>query len=523
MTQNYDALIIGGGHNGLVTAAYLAKAGKKVLVLERRPVIGGAAVTEEFWPGFKASSLADGAGRLIPQVIRELELTRHGLEVIPSDQTAVCLQPSGPAFTLWRNPDRTADELAAFSKQDAARYPDFARLIAKLSAVIGALMTTTPPDLPKPSQADVFELTKLLRPLRGMGKKDIHDTLRILPMPMADLLDEWFESDMLRGALSAQAVTGITWGPREAGTAYTYLYSMAGGNTSGVVKGGLGALSNAIASAAKSWGAEIRAGAEVGHIIVKGGRATGVALASGASGEEISASIVISNADPRTTFTKLIDPSILDSFFVQSLKVIKYRGSSARVHLALNGLPQFNGLDDTPLRSQLVIAPSLDYVQRAYDDAKYGDLSNKPCLNVRIPTLFDPSLAPSGQHVLSVTMQYAPYKLNGGWNDEARERLGDLVVNTLACYAPDLLNLVIGRKVLTPLDLETEYGLPEGSPSHGEMTLDQFLHMRPVPGYARYRAPIDGLYLCGAGTHPGGGVTGANGYNAAREILKDTK
>ncbi len=520
MTHKYDAIIIGGGHNGLVAAAYLAKAGKKVLVLERRPIFGGAAVTEEFWPGFKASSLADGTGRLLPQVSRDLDLSRHGLEIIPSDQTAVCLQPSGPALTLWRDPAKTARELTTISQDDATRYPDFARLIAKLSAVIGALMTTTPPDLPKPSRADIFELAKLLGPLRGMSKKDIHDTLRILPMPMADLLDEWFESDMLRGALSAHAVTGITWGPREAGTAYTYLYAMAGGDNGGIVKGGMGALSNAIASAAKSWSVEIRAGAEVGHIIIKGGRATGVALASG---EEIAAPIIISNADPRTTFTKLIDPSILDSFFVHSLKVIKYRGSCARVHLALSGLPHFNSVDEAHLKSHLVIAPSLDYVQRAYDDTKYGDLSRQPYLDALIPSLSDPSLAPPNQHAMSVTMQYAPYKLNGGWNDEAREMLSDLVVNTLACYAPDLPKLIIGRKVLTPHDLESDYGLPEGSPSHGEMTLDQFLHMRPVPGYARYRAPIDGLYLCGAGTHPGGGVTGANGYNAAREILKDIK
>lgn len=520
MTHKYDAIIIGGGHNGLVNAAYLAKAGKKVLVLERRSIIGGAAVTEEFWPGFKASSLADGAGRLLPQVLRDLDLGRHGLEIINSDQTAVCLQPSGSALTLWRDPAKTARELAAFSSHDAERYPDFVRLIAKLSAVISALMTITPPDLPKPSRADVFEMTKLLRPLRGMGKKDIHDTIRILPMPMADLLDEWFESEALRGALSARAVTGITWGPREAGTAYTYLYAMAGGNNGGFVKGGLGALSNAIARAAKSWGVEIRTGAEVGHILVKAGRATGVALASG---EEIVAPIVISNADARTTFTRLIDPSILDSFFVHSLKVIKYRGSCARVHLALTGLPHFNGIDDTHLKSHLVIAPSLDYVQRAYDDAKYGDLSRQPYLDALIPSLSNPSLAPPNQHVMSVTMQYAPYKFNGGWNDQAREMLGDLVVNTLACYAPDLPKLISGRKVLTPHDLESEYGLPEGSPSHSEMTLDQFLHMRPVPGYARYRAPIDGLYLCGAGTHPGGGVTGANGYNAAREVLKDIK
>ncbi|MGQ0602840.1 MAG: phytoene desaturase family protein [Anaerolineales bacterium] len=524
MTSYYDAIIIGGGHNGLVTAAYLAKAGRKVLVLERRPMLGGAAITEEFFPGFKFSACADGGGQLLPQVIRGLELKRHGLEMILSEIAVFAPQPSpqpnGAALTLWHDPARTARELEKFSKRDAARYPDFVALVGKLSAVLGALMTTILPQLPQPSGGDVLELAGLLGPLRKLNKVETHDLIRILPMSMADWLDEWFESEALRGVLAARAVTGLTFGPRAAGTAYTFLYSHVNGSR-GMVQGGMGALSQALANAARAHGAETRVNAEVSGIMIKQGRATGVVLANG---EEISAPIVISNADPRTTYLKLLDPSTLDSFVLQSVRNIKYRGSGARVHLALNGLPHFAGADpQTHLRGHLVIAPSLDYVERAYDDAKYGEISRQPYLDVLIPSLSDPSLAPAGQHTLSVYVQYAPYKLNGGWNEEQRKALGDRVIERLSEFAPNLQSLITHCRVLTPCDLEKIYGLPEGNPSHGEMTLDQFLHMRPVPGYAQYRAPVEGVYLCGAGTHPGGGVTGANGYNAARVVLKDLK
>ncbi|MCK6630559.1 MAG: FAD-dependent oxidoreductase [Anaerolineae bacterium] len=537
---DYDAIIIGGGHNGLVTAAYLAKAGRKVLVLERRPIVGGAAVTEELIPGFKFSSCADGLGGLSPAIVRDLNLQRHGLEYLSADPAIFAPQPDGRALTIWRDPQRTTREIERFSKQDAARYPDFIALIGKVSSLVGALMTVTPPHMPRPAAADLPELLKLLGPARRLSKKDIHDTLRILPMSVADLLDEWFESDALRGLIAARGISGITWGPRAAGTAYTLLYSCAGDGqpfgSGGIVKGGMGGLTQAIAGAAWHNGAEIRTGVEVAEIIVERGQTNGVRLDNG---QVITAAAIISNADPRTTFMKLVDPAYLDPFFVKQVQNIKYRGAGARVHLALKELPQFTALNGSDpgelLRGYIRIVPSLNYLEKAFDAAKYGQFARQPYLDVTIPSLLDPGLAPAGQHVMSVYMQYAPYCLKqgsrgageqgsnpkSGWDDEQRAVLGDVVIDTLSQYAPNLRETIIQSKVLTPLDLEQIYGLPEGNPHHGEMTLDQFLYMRPVPGYAQYRAPIEGLYMCGAGTHPGGGVTGLPGYNAAREILKD--
>ncbi|MBE7474869.1 MAG: amine oxidase [Anaerolineae bacterium] len=531
---DYDALIIGGGHNGLVMAAYLAKAGRKVLVLERRAIVGGAAVTEELIPGFKFSSCADGLGGLSPAIVRDLNLQRHGLEYLSADPAIFAPQPDGRALTIWRDVNRATQEIENFSKKDAARYPDFINLIGKVSSLVGALMTVTPPHMPRPAAADIPELLKLLGPARQLSKKDIHDTLRILPMSVADLLDEWFESDAVRGLIAARGISGITWGPRAAGTAYTLLYSCAGDGqpfgSGGIVKGGMGGLTQAIAGAARHYGAEIRTGVEVAEIIVERGQTNGVRLANG---QVITAAAIISNADPRTTFMKLVDPAYLDPFFVKQVQNIKYRGSGARVHLALKELPQFTAL--TPpfaspvngegwggyLRGYTRIAPSLNYLEKAFDAAKYGQFARQPYLDVTIPSLLDPSLAPAGQHVMSIYMQYAPYNLREGAWDDCRETLGQVVIDTLTEYAPNLKKSILHSQVLTPLDLEQIYGLPEGNPHHGEMTLDQFLYMRPVPGYAQYRAPIEGLYLCGAGTHPGGGVTGLPGYNAAREILKD--
>jgi phytoene dehydrogenase-like protein len=408
------------------------------------------------------------------------------------------------------------------------------------------------------------ELLKLLGPARQLSKKDIHDTLRILPMSVSDLLDEWFESDAVRGLIAARGITGITWGPRAAGTAYMLLYSCAGDgrafSSGGIVKGGMGGLTQALAGAARRYGVEIRTEAEVAEIVVERGQASGVRLANG---QVVTAAAIISNADPRTTYMRLVDPQVLDPFFVKQVQNIKYRGSGARVHLALRELPQFTALTSPSipplagaeggveyLRGYTRIAPSLDYLEKAFDAAKYGQFARRPYLDVTIPSLADPSLAPAGQHAMSIYMQYAPYCLKqeregdeearrrgtgeqgngrlegwraGSWDDGQRRALGETVIDTLAEYAPNLKAAILDSRVLTPLDLETIYGLPEGNPNHGEMTLDQFLYMRPVPGYAQYRAPIQGLYLCGAGTHPGGGVTGLPGYNAAREILKDWK
>lgn len=528
-THTYDAIIIGGGHNGLVTAAYLARSGRKVLVLERRSLVGGAAVTEAFEeaPDFKFSSCADGVGQLSAALIQDLELHRHGLEILPADPLIFAPQPDGTHLTIWCDPERTRPELERFAAKDAARYQDFVRLVGKVSGMVGALMSLTPPQLPKPSPADMRDLFKLMGPARKLTKKELHDTLRILPMSVTDFIDEWFQAEPIRGLLAARGVAGITWGPRAAGTAYNLLYASAGANghpfgASGIIKGGMGALTQAMAAAARRYGAEIMTGAEVAKVLIEAGQAQGVVLANG---EKISAAAVISNADPRTTFFKLVDPQYLDPFFLRQVRHIKFRGSGARVHLALDRLPTFTALNghqpELYLRGHIQIAPGVDYVERAFDAAKYGDYSRQPCLDVMIPSLLDPGLAPAGKHVMSIYVQYAPYHLRHSTWDGEREALGQVVIDTLAQYAPDLKESILHTKVLTPLDLETIYGLPEGNPNHGEMTLDQFLYMRPVPGWAQYRTPIRGLYLCGAGTHPGGGVTGLPGKNAAREILKD--
>ncbi len=374
----------------------------------------------------------------------------------------------------------------------------------------------------------MLSLRPLAGPVRALGRKHVNDLLRVLPMPVADLLDEWFESDILKGAIAANGVRDITWGPKEAGTAYALLYNWALSDpgpfrSAGVVVGGIGAMSEALAASARSFGAEIRTAAAVERIATEEGRAVGVKLVGEGT---LLAPVIVSNADPRTTFLELLDPYALGAKLIRHVRNIKYRGSAARVLLALGEVPEFTAL--TPqdagtalLRGPIQIAPTLTYLQRAYDCVKYGEFSPHPYLDVMIPTLLDPSLAPSGQHVMSITAKYAPYHLrHGDWNTR-REAFGDVVVDTLCEYAPKVRDAIRHRRVLTPPDLEAAYGLPEGNPSHGEMTLDQFFHMRPIPGYARYRAPVPGLYLCGAGCHPGGGVTGIPGYNAARAILSD--
>jgi phytoene dehydrogenase-like protein len=528
---DYDVIIIGAGHNGLVTAGYLAKAGRRVLVLERRDQVGGAAVTEEVFPGFRFSTCADGSGYLCQEVRRDL---KPQVETLAVDPVAFAPQPDGSSLAIWRDSAKTAAEIEKFSKADAERYPAFVELVGKIAAVVGALARVEPPDLPDAGLRDLLSLRPLVGPVRALGRKHVNDLLRVLPMPVADLLDEWFESDVVKGAIAANGVRDLTWGPKEAGTAYALLYNWALSDTgllrsAGVVKGGIGALSEALATSARSFGAEIRTGAVVESIETEAGRAIGVKLAGEST---LRAPVIVSNAAPRTTFLELLDPTRLGAKLVRHVRNIKYRGSAARVLLALSELPEFTALthrsatvggDDptTLLQGPIQIAPTLQYLQRAYDCVKYGEYSPHPYLDLMIPTLLDPSLAPSGQHVLSITAKFAPYQLRDGDWDTRREAFGDVVVDTLSEYAPKIRDAILHRRVLAPPDLEAAFGLPEGNPSHGEMTLDQFFHMRPIPGYARYRTPIAGLYLCGAGCHPGGGVTGIPGYNAARAILSD--
>jgi phytoene dehydrogenase-like protein len=524
--SSYDVIIIGAGHNGLVAAAYLAKAGRRVLALEASEQVGGAATTEELFPGFRFSTCAGGGGYLAPEITRELDLASHGLEIRPADPVVFSPQLDGSHLCLWRDTQRTAREIEKFSAADAAAYPAFVDLMNKLAGAVGGLMRITPPDLPELGRADLRSLLTLAGPMRKLGRKNLNDLLRILPMPVSDLLDEWFESEVLKGAIAANGVRDITWGPREAGTAYTLLYNWALSDASllrsaGHVRGGMGALSEAICGAARSFGVDVRTGCRVERIATEKGRATGVVLQGG---ERLQAAVLVSNADPRTTFLELLEPRLLPASIVRAVKNIKFRGSAARLHLALRELPRFTAAEQADaaelLSGSIQIAPTMMYIQKAYDCTKYGEYSPNPYLDIQIPTLSDPDLAPEGRHTMSITAKYAPYELRNQEWDEQRDVFSDTVLATLAEYAPGIQDLVLHQKTLLPVDLESRFGLPEGNGNHGEMTLDQFLHMRPIPGYARYEMPVAGLYLCGAGAHPGGGVTGIPGRNAARTILK---
>lgn len=527
MSQAYDVAVIGAGHNGLVTAAYLAKAGLSVVVLERRDRIGGAAASEEVFPGFRVDTGAHRVGHLHRAVLNELELRRHGLEILSPDPAALAVLPDGGHLTLWRDPKKTVESIRRFSEQDAGRWTAFGGLVQRAAGFIEAVNETRPPRIADASAADLGTLLRLGWRLRRMGRKAMAEVLRTLPMSVAELLDEWFESEALKGTLGAAGVMGLSQGPMAAGTAFTFLSQHVGGGSvikpTTLVRRGTGALSRALANAAKEAGIEIRTSAPVGRVEVEAGGVVGVVLESG---EEVAAKRIVSNADPRRTLLELVEPATLDPEFVRQVNNIKFRGSCAKVHLALAELPDFPGSNDDSARlaGTISIAPSLRYLERAHDDAKYGEISEEPFMEAVISSVSDPTCAPEGKHVMSVLVQHAPYHLNeGNWDDARRERLGDRVIERLSRYAPNLPGAIMDRQVLTPLDLERVYGLTEGNIYHGEHTLDQLYLMRPVPGWARHRTPLAGLYLCGAGTHPGGGVTGAPGYHAAREILQDVK
>jgi phytoene dehydrogenase-like protein len=524
MPAVYDAIVIGAGHNGLVCAGLLARAGLRVLVLERRPVVGGAAATEAVWPGYRVNTGCDDARLLRPRVVEALDLTRHGLEFLNGPGTVVSLQPEGRPLILWRDAVKTHAEVARYSSADAAAYPRFLTSAHRMIQALDGLTFLTPPKLAEAAPGDWLPWARWALKARGLGEGDLMALLRLLPMPAADLLGEYFESEALKGVLAAAAVIGAPWGPLAAGTGFNLLYQMlgpAGGQR--FVRGGAGQVSLALASAARAHGAEIRTQAGVARIILEddglNGRAVGVALLTG---QALTGRLIVSNADPRHTLFDLVGPAGLEPRFMRQVRSVRFRGATAKVNLSLGALPRFRGLPgDECLAGHIVVSPSLDYVERAADSAKYGEISDQPVLDAVIPTRLDASLAPGGRHILSITAQWAPYHLCSGDWDAQREALGDRIVATLAAHAPDLPGLVEHRQVLTPLDYERAYGLTEGSLFHGEMALDQLLFMRPVAGCGRYRTPVAGLYLCGAGTHPGGGLTGAPGFNAAREILAD--
>jgi phytoene dehydrogenase-like protein len=526
MSDNRDVVIIGGGHNGLVTAFYLAKAGFKPLVLERRPQPGGAAITEEFHPGFRGPILAHSAGPLRPEVVRDMQLEKHGLRLITPEVGVTALSPDGRALVLYNDIKKATEEITKFSAKDAAKYPEFQQSVAKMAQVIGEVLSTTPPDIDKPSTGDLWSMLKTGRAIRNLGKKDMYRLLRWGPMAVADLVAEYFETELLRAVVAARGIFGAFLGPWSAGSSLVLLIRAAHdahpAGSACFAAGGIGAVTQAMASAAKQAGAEIRTGVEVIEVRVKDGAATSVVLSTG---EEISARTIVSNADPKRTLLKLVDPAHLSPDFLMKLQHYRMPGTVAKINLALSGLPEFTALDGNidALSGRIHIGPEIDYLERAFDESKYGEFSKQPYLEVAIPSLTDPSLAPAGQHVMSVYMQYAPFKLkNGDWESQ-RKALGQTVVKTLAQYAPNLPELILTHQIITPQDLEDTYGLTGGHIFHGELSLDQFFTMRPLLDWARYKTPIQDLYLCGSGTHPGAGLTGGSGANAAREILKDLK
>src|SRR5262252_8328527 len=525
--NTYDAIVIGGGHNGLTHAAYLARAGRKVLVLERRHVLGGAAVTEEVFPGFKFSVCSYVVSLLRPEIIRELDLPRHGLEILPLDGT---LTPMPNGNYLWRVNDhsKTRREIARHSKMDAEAYDEYGKAMVEMARFVKPILNMTPPD---PLSLNPRELMKLLflgRRFRGLGDVDRYNQVQLMTMSAVDFLDQWFETDVLKATMSASGIIGTFLGVRSPGTAYVLLHHYMGEidgafRSWGFARGGTGAISNAIAAAAREAGAEIRVESPAAKILIENGHAKGVLLENG---EEIRAKIVSSSVDPRLTFLKMVGAEHLPADFVEDVERYKFRGSSGKVNLALDALPDFKCLPGpgAHLRGAISISPSVDYMERAYDEAKYGDFSSRPYIDMVIPTLTDPSVAPPGKHILSCFVQYAPYKLRPGLNwDDLREAFGNNVIDTIAEHAPNLKSIIINKQVLTPLDLEREFGLSEGNIFQGELSLEQLFFLRPVPGYAQFRTPIKNLYMCGSATHPGGGIMGAPGRLAALEILKDVK
>jgi phytoene dehydrogenase-like protein len=528
MPDARDVIIVGGGHNGLVCAFYFAKAGFRTLVLEGREQVGGAAVSEEILPGFRCSTLAHNAGPLRADVARDMQLERHGLRFITPDVSTVSLQPDGRALVLYSDLKKAAAEIAQWSPKDAASYVEFASALVKVSKVIGEALALTPPDIDNPSAGDLWGMLKTGRSLRNLGKKDLYRVLRWGPMAAADLVAEFFETEPLRATIAARGIFGTFLGPWSAGSTLVLLLRAASDpSPAGSVQfpsGGVGALTQAMAAAATQAGAEIRTSAEIAEIRVRDGIATGVALASG---EEISAKAIVSNADPKRTLLSLVDPTHLAPDFVQKLQNYRSQGTVAKINLALSALPEFPALqakeNGNLLRSRIQISPDIDYLERAFDESKYGNFSPNPYLEITFPSLSDPALTPAGKHVMSIYMQFAPYKLQDTDWESQRTALGESVVKTIAQYAPNLPQLILRHQIITPKDLEQIYGLSGGHIFHGELALDQFFTMRPLLDWARYRTPIENLYLCGNGTHPGTGLTGGSGANAAREIIKAIK
>ena len=521
--KKYDAIVIGGGHNGLTAAAYFARAGKEVLVLERRYVLGGAAVTEEVFPGFKFSVCSYVVSLLKANIIRELMLPKFGLELLPLESTFTPLDNDYLMRTA--DPDETYREMYRHSPRDAETYTRFGPLMGQIGMAVRPILETIPPNAIRPSFPDLSAMKKLLNHFKTLSSEQFEYLTKLMTMSSADFLDEWFEFEPLKATMSASGIIGTFMGPRSPGSAYVMLHHYMGDidgafRAWGFQRGGTGAVSMAIARSAEYFGAKIMTEAPVEKVIVNNGRAIGVALENG---DEYKADKVISALDPKLSFLKMVDETDLPNDFVTDIKNFRIRGSSGKVNLALDALPEFTCLpgNGPHLRGAISISPDFDYIEKAYDDAKYGNFSEVPYIDIIIPSVLDPEMAPPGKHVMSCFVQYAPYNIKGGWNDQKREDFGDAVINALARYAPNIKDIILHRQVLTPADIESTFGLTEGNIFHGELTLQQLFALRPAVKWANYKTPITNYYQCGSGTHPGGGITGSPGEMAAKKILKD--
>jgi phytoene dehydrogenase-like protein len=527
--ERYDAIVIGGGHNGLVASAYLARAGLKTLVLERRHVLGGAAVTEEIFPGFRFTVASYVVSLLRPEIIRDLDLPRHGLEILPLDGTFTPLQDDH----LWRVNDhgRTIREIRRFSKTDAEAYEEYGQLMADMARFVKPLLSMIPPDPGRVRPLEWLPLAGMLRSWQALSHHQRDTFVKLMTMSAVDFLEQWFETDPLIATVASSGIIGTMQGIRSPGTAYVLLHHYMGEidgafRAWGIPRGGTGGVSNAIADAARSLGAEIRCEAPVGTLLVDGDRVTGVALESG---EELRARVVLSSLDARQTFLRLAPEGSLDRVFTDEVRRFRFRGSSGKVNIALDGLPEFTTLPNSEttdhLRGAIAFSPGVDHMERAYDDAKAGRHSRRPFIDMVIPTMVDPSMAPPGKHVMSCFVQYAPYHLADGaeWDDAARDAFGETVIDTIEERVPNIRKLILHKQVLTPLDMERTFGLSEGNIFQGELSLEQLFFNRPVPGYASYRTPLRSLWMCGSAVHPGGGIMGASGRTAALEVAKSLR
>ena len=519
-----STLILGAGHNALVAAYYLAKAGRKPIVLERRAEVGGGAITGELAPGFRVPTLTHEV-LLHHRIVSELALARHGLELLTSAVDTCALDPSGgPPVVLYEDPARSVESLARVNPRDAQAYADYRAVLERLVPVVASLLGHAAPGLSHLRTGDVWHLLLTARAFRGFGRVDARRLLRWLPMPVADLMDEWFEHDLLKATIAAPALSGTMRGPRSAGSTLVMFLREAHMHLARArglrARGGPGAVTRALAAAAVGAGAEIRTSSGVDRILVNGARVIGVV----AGGQEIPATTIVSGLDPRSTFLGLLDPGVLDAEFSTRMRNYRARGALAKLNLALSGLPAFRGvaLDPGLLSGRIHLGPTLDYLERAFDRIKYGELPRDPWLQVSLPSILDPGLAPRGAHVASVYVHYAPYHLADNTWARAKVTLERSALDVLEGYAPGIRGQVVAAEFITPDELEHEYGFAGGHVFHGELAPDQLFSMRPQLGYERYATPIQGLFLCGAGTHPGGFMTGTSGRLAARAVLETT-